>query len=785
VAVWALSTLVTAGFWLQSQADQLKLAEARTEARTQEATHAIHNRMLAYEQVLRGGVSLFATLGDVSRQQWHDYVANLDLQDNYPGFQGIGFAAHVPADQAKAFVSHQQAQGLPQYTIRPPGERAAYSPVTYLEPRNERNLRAHGFDMFTEPNRRTAMEQARDTGEPAITAKLKLVSEAAQSQVNGFLVYIPVYASHLPTQTVEQRRAALRGYVNSPFRIDDLLKGVLGPNVGQLALTIHDGTSPTEENLMFSSSSQLPVSVDPASAPPGVHIKSIAIQVHSRPWLLTFHSPDPAHQLGLNQPQLLGIALGGGTISLLLGGLTLALLARVRLVRQSAQHYHHLANYDALTTLSNRAMFQEHVQQLLSTGRTPPPFALLFIDLDNFKDVNDTLGHHVGDQLLREVALRLRNAMRRDDTVARLGGDEFTVVLHDIRGADDVARVAQTLLKSISEPYQLGEDWFFVSASIGITLYPGDGKTPADLLRHADQAMYAAKRQGKGHVQFFSPNLEDGLQDRLRLISDLRSALSQNELLVVYQPIVQFSTGRIVRAEALLRWHHPRRGSVPPDEFIPLAEEAGLIGELGNWVYGQAIEQVTQWRQQWDPNFQITVNVSPAQLRVSHSNVDAWLAALERAHLPGNAIGLEITEGLLLDNSLHVTQQLLKLRDAGVPVALDDFGTGYSSLSYLQRLDIDVLKIDRSFVASLSPASDALALCGAIIVMAHKLGLHVVAEGVETDEQRSLLAEAGCDFGQGYLFARPMPAAAFGQFLADQADPSTPSVAPATPSSNT
>jgi EAL domain-containing protein (putative c-di-GMP-specific phosphodiesterase class I) len=281
--------------------------------------------------------------------------------------------------------------------------------------------------------------------------------------------------------------------------------------------------------------------------------------------------------------------------------------------------------------------------------------------------------------------------------------------------------------------------------------------TAADLLKNADQAMYAAKRLGRNRHQFYSPLMQEGgSQPRLRLVSDLRGALKNGEFFLVYQPIVDLASREICKAEALIRWNSPKHGLVGPAEFIPLAEDVGLIGDIGNWVFQQASRQVAIWRQTLRADLQISVNVSPAQLKNPQGGSEVWLDTLRDHGLYGQAIGLEITESLLLDINPTVTQQLLRLRDAGVPVALDDFGTGYSSLSYLRKLDIDCLKIDRSFVATLRPDSDELALCAAIIVMAHKLGLAVVAEGVETPEQCELLVAAGCDQGQGYLFSRPV-----------------------------
>jgi EAL domain-containing protein (putative c-di-GMP-specific phosphodiesterase class I) len=306
----------------------------------------------------------------------------------------------------------------------------------------------------------------------------------------------------------------------------------------------------------------------------------------------------------------------------------------------------------------------------------------------------------------------------------------------------------------------------YVSASIGITVYPDDSTDVDVLMKNADQAMYLAKKNGRNRSSYFTPALQAAAQTRLRLINDLRGALAANQFSVYFQPIVEMATGSIHKAEALLRWQHPTRGMVSPMEFIPLAEDTGLIIEIGDWVFNVAARQVQRLRAVHHPQFQISVNKSPVQFRDDGSHHNAWYAYLQELNLPGQSIAVEITEGLLLDAASVVTEKLLAFRDAGIQVALDDFGTGYSSLSYLKKFDIDYLKIDQSFTRNLAHGSSDMALSEAIIVMAHKLDLQVIAEGVETEEQRELLVAAGCDYAQGYLFAKPMPAKELEKWLA-------------------
>ena len=418
------------------------------------------------------------------------------------------------------------------------------------------------------------------------------------------------------------------------------------------------------------------------------------------------------------------------------------------------------AHFDALTGLPNRRTLQNRLLAAMeSNGQPPTERALIFIDLDHFKEVNDTLGHDSGDQLLKEAALRIQACLSPQDTVARMGGDEFTVLLHTVPPQLELETLLNHLLCTLASAYQLGAEKVYVAASLGVALYPQDATEATSWLKHADQALYEAKNTGRNRYSFFTPKLQAEAQERLRLSADMRVALASGQFEVVYQPIVNLNTGAVHKAEALLRWHHPERGLVPPDRFIPIAESNGMIVDIGDWVFKQAAHQVQQWHGTLHPDFQVSVNKSPVQFQTTQ--LKPWGETLSHMGLPGRCISVEITEGLLLGASDVTSAKLLELEQAGLQISLDDFGTGYSSLFYLQRFSIDFIKIDRAFVRNLSPGCTDLALCKAIVVMAHELGIKVVAEGIETEAQRALLAEAGCDYGQGYLFSRPLSVANF------------------------
>jgi len=415
------------------------------------------------------------------------------------------------------------------------------------------------------------------------------------------------------------------------------------------------------------------------------------------------------------------------------------------------------ANFDALTGLPNRRMFHERLQlQMKKAERSQLPMALVFIDLDHFKEINDTLGHDNGDILLKEVAVRLLHCVRSTDIVSRLGGDEFTVILSELKNAGDVARIAQQILKKMAEPFVLNQEVAQISSSIGITLYPDDGANADTLLKNADQAMYAAKQQGRNRFNYFAPFMQEATHARMTLSNELRDAVHRNELRILFQPIVDLSTGKICKAEALVRWQHPVRGLLSPSEFITIAESSGMIVSIGDWVFEQAALQAKRMQQLGLEDFQICINKSAWQFRADGSDYQQWLDLLADLDMKPNSIVIEITEDLLLDPTQAVNEKILAFQHAHMQVSLDDFGTGYCSVAFLKRFNIDYIKIDPTFVSNLAGGADGITLCSAIVAMAHKLDIKVIAEGIETPQQMAALRLVDCDFGQGYFFSMPV-----------------------------
>jgi diguanylate cyclase (GGDEF)-like protein/PAS domain S-box-containing protein len=415
-----------------------------------------------------------------------------------------------------------------------------------------------------------------------------------------------------------------------------------------------------------------------------------------------------------------------------------------------------LAHYDPLTGLGNRTKLQEEIEFLIQKSRRSPiPFGVLFGDLDHFKQINDSLGHEAGDQLLKTVARRLQKTLRHEDSICRLGGDEFVVLLQDVTRFEAVVKVAEKLIKKINKPIRLGNNKVHVGMSFGIALYPTDGDDAKTLLRNADSALYDAKAKGRGCCQLYRKELTEYVHNRLRLDNDLRKAINNNELELYYQPIINLQTNNIVSAEALLRWHHPTRGMVPPDEFIPYAQENGLIIPIGDWVIKQACIQASEWHKAGFP-LGVSINVSVRQFE-KNNLFDLFSSALAEYHFPAEKLVLEITEQMFLENTENNLRQISELKRIGIRISLDDFGVGYSSLSYIVRFAPHYLKIDRSFVSRIGEAKEHDEMVNAIIGLGKIIPMQIVAEGIEEESQRDFLSSRGCDLGQGYLFSRPLP----------------------------
>jgi diguanylate cyclase (GGDEF)-like protein len=474
------------------------------------------------------------------------------------------------------------------------------------------------------------------------------------------------------------------------------------------------------------------------------HLVLIEMGMLSPPAVIAWHA---LRRAAIPPAPAIGAAIASVVLAAYLGSLVL----QRGVIERRAEH-------DELTGLPNRMLFGDRLSRALAHGRrNDVPVALMLVDLDRFKEVNDSLGHSAGDELLCHAAARMRACVRDEDTVARIGGDEFAVLLPHVSGIDGAVRVAHRILAAFAEPVELGGQPVVVTPSIGVSLFPQDGADAEAIVEGADAAMYRAKERGRNTFEIFSPALRAEANERIALEAALRRGLEREEFVLHYQPKVDIKTGQITGAEALVRWQHPDRGLVFPDFFIPLAEQTGLVVALGEFVIAAACEQLGVWREAGLPPLTVAVNVSACQLREGLAEYVS--RALRLADLEGRSLELELTESAALESLELTVGQIQELRALGVTCSIDDFGTGYCGLSYLNRLPIDALKIDRSFITELTAGSDTIV--AAVIALGHSLGLKVIAEGVETADQLAYLAARGCDEMQGYLFSRPVPADEF------------------------
>lgn len=417
----------------------------------------------------------------------------------------------------------------------------------------------------------------------------------------------------------------------------------------------------------------------------------------------------------------------------------------------------HQANYDLLTDLPNRYLLEAEFKALLSRLHdSNEKIGVLSINIDDFRLINDSSGRMFGDLVLKEVASRIKKSLTDNDILARVGSDEFVVINVNRSSTSNIEALCQNILSLVSVPLAIEERTFFITASIGISIFPDDGYNYLKLLRNADQALDVAKKTGKTKHQYFEYTIQQKLNNKISLTNDLRIAITENELELYYQPIFSAKNGNIPKAEALIRWNHPKRGQIRPDEFISIAEESGLILELGNWIFNQVLTDIKKINTEFDSNFQIGINVSPLQF-TQPKYLFTFLEKLSSLEVPTKNICMEITEGLLLDPSKIVIDSIRLIKELGVSLSLDDFGTGYSSLAYLKKFDIDFIKIDKAFVQNIETDNYDLVLCESIIHMAHKLGIKLIAEGIENQNQQNILKDIDCDYLQGFLFAKPQP----------------------------
>lgn len=878
--VFLVAIAVTILLWQVS----IRLVEDRTEARfrTQslQLKTAIEERLLNYEQVLAGSVGLFTVAGDVSRDQWRDYIEKVDIDRYYPGIQGIGYVRKIGVTQLAEHMAKVRAEGVRNYLVSPLGDGAEYYPMVYLEPETEQNERALGFNAFSDPIHRRAMERARDSAAPMVTGKVVLVQEAATGDQASFLMFYPVYQGGAVPDNRADRRMMLVGYVFSAFRMNNLIDGIVGLISPFLDVRIYDNGVLDRDNLMYGSNLGslddefsfemnqvvssggrewlLQTRSTPAfdylasdPRPPIVLGSGILISlllflfvlalirsrlmaqvsagryraitegaanvtlVMDRAGRVLYASPSSLDILGFEPEQVPSLSfdtlvygedweplkqgfqeavaapgkqipvvrarildargqwrdMEGAYTSMLsvpgVNGVVLSLRDLTQL-KAAQSELHRLAFYDPLTGLANRQLFRDRLNYVARRSRrSGETAALMFLDLDGFKRINDTLGHDAGDELLRQVATWLEGCVREEDSVARLGGDEFVVLLSRISGADAAAKVAETIQRRLCQRVRLNDHEVGITTSIGITMIPRDSDDPGTLMKFADLAMYRAKEQGRNTFRFFAPSMNIKASRRLLQQEELATALDEDRFVLHYQPKVNLASKRVIGVEAFLRWRHPEKGLVSARQFIGLAEETGLIVRMGEQALRQACIQVQALERAGFDALKMAVNLSVRQMTDS-GFLDMVRQVITETGVAPERLELEMPAGLLNEDPRLVRELLVALNDLGVGLILDDFGAEPCSLVALQQLPLDVIKIDHRFVRDIPYNVSATDVASAVIALAQKLHLTVVAEGVETPQQLSFLKSAGCTQCQGNLFSYPLDEDALIGFLIRQ-----------------
>jgi len=878
--VFIVSVCVTILLWQVSIRLVEDRAEAKFRAQSLQLKTAIEERLLNYEQVLAGSAGLFAVKGEVSRDEWREYVEKVDINRYYPGIEGIGYVQRIGVRQMADHIAFVRSEGVYKYLVKPLGKGPYYYPMVYLEPGTERNLSALGYNAFSDPIHRITMERARDDAKPMVTGKVVLVQEALAEDQAGFLMYYPVYQGGAIPDVRAERRMMLAGFVFSAFRMNNLLDGIVGLISPFLDVRIYDAAVVSRNTLMYGSnlgsldndfSFELSQTIShggrewlletrstPAfdylasdPRPPIVLGAGLAISVLMYLFVLSlirsrlgvqisagryraitegaanvtmvmnragnpmYASPSARDILGFDPDRIADLNFKSlvnpddwprlrqafkdavsspgkqmpvvrarindadghcrdmeGTFTSMLsvpgvGGVVLSLRDLTQL-KAAQSELHRLAFFDPLTGLANRQLFRDRLNSVVQRSRrSGEPAALMYLDLDGFKRINDTLGHDAGDELLRQVAVWLRGCVREEDSVARLGGDEFVVLLSRVSSTDAAGKVAETILRRLCQRIRLSDHEVGVTVSIGITMVPHDSEDVGTLMKFADLAMYRAKEMGRNNYQFFTPAMNIKAARRMLQQEELATALQEDRFVLHYQPKVDLNTQKVIGVEAFLRWHHPEKGVVPAQQFINLADETGLIIRLGEQAFRQACIQVQALERAGFESLKMAINFSVRQI-TDTGFLDLIRRVITETGVAADRIELELPAELLNEDPRMLRELLVALNDLGVCLILDDFGKGSCSLVALQQLPLDVIKIDHGFIRDIPYNVSATDVASAVIALAHKLHLTVVAEGVETVQQLAFLKSAGCAQSQGNLFSYPLDEDALIGFLIRQ-----------------
>ena len=752
-----------AGLWKHREVQSD--AQAQVEFSTQRISADVSRRFTQAVYGLNGARGVYAASESVNRAAFRAYVESRDMPKEIPGVRGFGFVQRVQRLDLDAFLRAERADGAPQFALRQLSDTAQQDLliIKFIEPAAF-NQGTMGLDIGSEPLRRYAAQRAIDSGQATLTASITLVQD--QRQTPSVLLFVPVYAKAAHPVSVAERRAALVGLLYAPLVIEELLSGLPEVASGMMDIEVFDSTPGGAAALIYDSDKH-GATLAGLRAPGAEHLFSTSQSMSLMGRELVVHvNSEPRFDAALDRRSPWRIAVGGAVLAALLA---LYLRDRLRqlvivsaLVRSRTAELERIARYDSLTKLPNRALLGERLEQaLVQTRRRGQHLAVVFIDLDGFKAVNDTHGHEAGDYLLITLAERMTGTLRDGDILARLGGDEFVAVLLDLSDVAATAPMLNRLLAAASQPVQYGQARMQVSASLGVTFYSQAQGQAEDLeadqlVRQADQAMYQAKQSGKNRFCVFDPDQDHIVRSHHEQMESIRHALAGHEFVLEYQPKVNLRTGAVIGVEALIRWVHPQRGLLPPADFLPMIQDHTLAIEVGQWVIENALLQVERWQQD-GLNIAVSVNIGVRHL-MQADFVQRLREALD-AHprLKPDCLELELLETSALKDLAHVSQVIQACRSMGVECTLDDFGSGQSSLTCLKRLPVKYLKIDQNFISDMLASSDSLLILIGVLKLASAFDLQVIAEGVETAQHGFMLLELGCELAQGYGIARPMP----------------------------
>jgi diguanylate cyclase (GGDEF)-like protein len=759
-------SVVAGGFWRDQARDQ---ANHSFDAQAASVGSSVTTALRRMDDLTVAARTVIASEPDLTNEELANWYRSVDAHRRYRGTLGFGFMALVPAAQLPRYVSQVRADPIPgvprlhgDLTINPPGPRASYCLIRLGVAGIVNRLipGGYGLDVCAIPGA-GAIVGTRDT------ARFSAFSSTLATGERILTVAAPVYRGGVPTN-IAQRRARMLGWVIGIFDVKAILGQAVAGDRG-LAVTISRQDAASPRVVLPKSTTLSTVSkVASIGSLSGASLKrQFTLDADGR-WVVTVaKQPD----WGVLSPTVQGAALLlGGVLMTLLVFLLIHVLAQgrsraLRMVAEKTEELHHQALHDALTGLPNRALIMDRARQMCARSRRErTPAAALFIDVDNFKGVNDTFGHQVGDQLLRAVSARIRGVLRDSDTVGRLGGDEFVVLAEGPSLAAGPEVIADRIIDVLAAAFELDAlpgTPLQVGASVGIAA--GKRLDADDLLRDADIALYRAKETGKNRYVLFREEMHAAVHDRLALELDLRRALELAELSLVYQPTFDLARGTVTGVEALLRWTHPSRGLLLPDEFIPTAEETGVIVEIGRWVIKTACEQAAAWHAS---GFELDLSVNVSARQLDDPGLEASVReALQRSGLDPRFLVLEITETTLMRDADSTIERLKALKRLGVRIAIDDFGTGYSSFAYLRQFPVDAIKIDRTFISGIAASGEGKALLHTLVQLGKTLRLDTVAEGIEEHGQLRHLRAEECDSGQGFLLARPLEPEAVDSFL--------------------